>query len=179
MSDDKLRELERAWVDTIDPPGEVAVAYLAELVRTGRVTNLECVLAWRICRLESMFHEGRPMGGLERPFNPSSAHHARSALEVLFGRAPVLSVEHSVEQSLAPAPQPSHGAIRDVMRSILLQEGAISNPLEASLTLSASGQTTPPTPPSLFQPHCALGMHLGPLDYDYDPPRCERCGRSA
>jgi hypothetical protein len=159
VSDERLRELERIWASS-DATPEVAAAYLHELLRAGEVTRTECALAWRISRLE-----GQANGSIERGqtrFDPSRPTMAEAILSVLFGNDPPLAAP-------PPGPMASTGAIGDVVRSVLMDEGVIQNPLA-------------PGPPGFMpvmnppQRRCRPTRHLGPVDYDQGDPVCERCG---
>jgi hypothetical protein len=160
VSDEKLRELERAW--TSEPSGDTAVAYLAELLRSGEVRQLEARLAWRVARLE-WSRAGVPRRAswmseevLSAPFDPSDPGTAVMVLGVLLAET-------------GPNLQSRVAAIQDVVRGVLMDEGVIQNPLDAPVPPGVRVLMNPPA-------RCNERRHLGPIDYDGTHPRCGRCG---
>ena len=157
MSDDRLRELERAYQAGASSGGD-DVAYLHELLRAGEATRTECMLAFRIARMEFVLENRLPL--IPVAFDLEDPRVAVPILRVLKGPVPTLV-------SPPPGPMPSTGAIRDVVTGVLIERGLIRNPLEA--LPAGIVLTNPPR-------RCRDDRHLGPVDYDGGMPTCESCG---
>lgn len=155
MSDERLRALERNY-QAGDASNDDCVAYLRELLRTGKVTQNECVLAFRLARLEFVLENRIPL--IPVAFDVEDSRVAVPVLRVLYGPAPSI-----FPQALSP------GAVGDIVRSILMEEGLIPNPLNV---LVPQGVRVLP------QTHCQPGRHLGPINYDGTTPVCERCNQA-
>jgi hypothetical protein len=156
VSDERLRELERAWAT--EASGENAVAYLGELLRSGEVRQLEARLAWRVARLE--WNRGgvpRRMSWvneevLSAPFDPGEPGTAVMVLNVL--------LPDTGPELRRPT---SAGAIHDIALSVY-NEHAGREPL--------AGFRGPQYP---FNRSCSPTRHLGPIDLEAEPAACTRC----
>lgn len=101
MSDERLRDLERAW-QTNPEDATAADAYLSELVRLGEVKPHEINLAWRLHRVEDFFVNPGLQGVLI--MGSGSPPDPRRVLGVLFGSPPSLARSRSPAVS-SPNPQ--------------------------------------------------------------------------
>lgn len=97
--DHGLRDLEKEWRKGNGLQG--SVAYLMALLRIGYVTRIECLLAWRICRLEWIAQGSNgDYVSSGTSFDPENPSMANDVLRVLFGEDPPIR-NHVADNVLA------------------------------------------------------------------------------
>lgn len=189
MTDSRLQDLKRAW-EQHAATDEGTVAYLAELLRAGLVTHNECVLAWRLHRVETVVASGTAAaapilmtGSWEDSgrFNPDVPIMCRAVLYVLLGTDPVIGAS-SYQQQLGDDPNPLlagplGGAFTAALGGPRPSQASPQGPTVTQLAerVTVMGQALARFEPGGPVP-CSQGYHWGPIDYDTGArPQCERC----